>query len=325
MISRKSQLSKLAGNIPSLGYRFFLNSGKKLYRDCRTTLAEIGVYSEPSFLIIGAPKCGTTALHSYLCEHPNILPAREKEINYFNSDKTYLCKGIDYYRSQFPISIYLRNNKMTFDASISYIYVNECPKRIFIYNPTIKMILLIRNPEDRAYSAWNMLRRTYIKYKDKRYKRPPFLNWQDNDDALAIIRRLHLKDHFPSFEDVIKMEFDGKDVDDIFKDSKIISGSCYVNYIKNYLKYFSKEQIMIIDSAELLNDPLRVLNGISKFLEIDEYTWKLSIKKVKSNVGPFNIGAYEEKIKEDTKEILRKFFRPFNEELFDLLGRKFDW
>jgi hypothetical protein len=56
----------------------------------------------PSFLIIGAQKCGTTTLHAYLAEHPQIATSAEKELHYFDREANYPDEA--WYRSQFPLT-----------------------------------------------------------------------------------------------------------------------------------------------------------------------------------------------------------------------------
>ena len=58
----------------------------------RLCFIRLGYYTRPSFFIIGAQKCGTSALYRYLCEHPDVFSGRTKEIHFFNRDKRY--KGL---------------------------------------------------------------------------------------------------------------------------------------------------------------------------------------------------------------------------------------
>ena len=114
----------------------------------------------PDFLIIGAARSGTTSLYQYLTEHPSIIPGVGKEIYFF--DKKFK-KGINWYKSFFPtkFSMAIIKNKqktkcITGEATPRYLHYPHAPKRIFEFLPKIKLIVLLRNPIDRAYSHYQM-------------------------------------------------------------------------------------------------------------------------------------------------------------------------
>jgi len=111
----------------------------------------------PSFLIIGAQKCGTTALHSYLSLHPQIAGSNPKELHFFNSDYNY-SKGVAYYES---LLSNLNEKLIKFEASPSYLVNPFAAARIYNYNPAVRLIVLLRNPIERAFSAWNMYKKRY--------------------------------------------------------------------------------------------------------------------------------------------------------------------
>ena len=112
----------------------------------------------PDFLIIGYQKCGTTSLYNYLAQHTNIAPAGRKETHYFSIS---YWRGINWYKSYFP-TIFTKKKKggktngkfITGEASPQYIYHTYSLDRIQKTLPNVKLILLLRNPIDRAYSAY---------------------------------------------------------------------------------------------------------------------------------------------------------------------------
>ena len=111
----------------------------------------------PTFLIIGAQKAGTTALFSLLAQHPKILPPQEKEINFFQDDKNF-SKGYSWYHEQFPHENEFSSGQITFEATPEYLYRIPVAQRINDYNKSMRHIVLVRDPIDRAYSSWNMNR-----------------------------------------------------------------------------------------------------------------------------------------------------------------------
>lgn len=102
----------------------------------------------PDFIIIGEMKCGTTALYKYLTEHAQVQPAKRKEINFFN---TYYDRGLAWYQSQFPDCV-----KCITGESSGYLRFPEAASKIYKAVPQVKLILILRNPVDRAYSHYHM-------------------------------------------------------------------------------------------------------------------------------------------------------------------------
>jgi len=109
------------------------------------------------FLICGAQKGGTTALHSYLQRHPQLYLPNQKELHYFD-DENHNWNHPDYgiYHKQFGEA--KTEGQRWGEATPIYMYWNACPGRIWQYNPRIKLISVLRNPITRAFSHWNMER-----------------------------------------------------------------------------------------------------------------------------------------------------------------------
>jgi len=112
--------------------------------------------------IVGAPKAGTTSLHHYLNEFPEILMSKEKEPDYF-SDKELFDQGLYYGTSRIDSlqkynSLFSgrKEEKLMGESSVSYLYYPEVPNRIKEYNPDSKIIVMLRNPVDRAFSHYLM-------------------------------------------------------------------------------------------------------------------------------------------------------------------------
>ena len=115
-----------------------------------------------SIFIVGAAKSGTTSLHNYLNQHPNIVMSRQKESDYF-SNKEILEQGLYYrkakvhsletYKRLFPST---ENGKLYGESSVSYLFYPKVPARIKKYNPSSKIIIILRNPIKRAFSHYLM-------------------------------------------------------------------------------------------------------------------------------------------------------------------------
>jgi len=115
------------------------------------------------FLIVGAQKSGTSALDVYLRDHSEIEMAVKKEVHFFDVEANF--KGdVDY-------GIYHRNfaqnsAKLRGECTPIYMYWAPSMKRIFEYNPNMKIIAVLRNPIERAFSHWNMQQHRGVEKKD---------------------------------------------------------------------------------------------------------------------------------------------------------------
>ena len=90
----------------------------------------------------------------------------------------------------------------------------------------------------------------------------------------------------------------------------------YAEKLKNWFKVFPKEQILILTNDEFNADIDKTLKQTFEFLGLPDYTIK---NKIKHNVGKYP------KIQESTRKLLVDYFRPYNQELFKLIGKELDW
>src|SRR5882724_1542024 len=106
------------------------------------------------FILAGAQKSGTTALHYFLSRHPNITMGDQQEIHFFDNDALFASE-IDYeeLHKHYPP---LGPSTIAGDCTPSYIYHKPAVERIWKYNPKTKLLILLRNPVDRAFAHWNM-------------------------------------------------------------------------------------------------------------------------------------------------------------------------
>jgi hypothetical protein len=108
------------------------------------------------FILVGAQKSGTTALHYFLSRHPDINMGDQQEIHFFDNDAMFVPQ-VDYEQlhKHYPL---LALSTITGDCTPSYMYHKLATERIWEYNPKIKLLVLLRNPVERAFAHWNMQR-----------------------------------------------------------------------------------------------------------------------------------------------------------------------
>jgi len=108
------------------------------------------------FIVAGAQKSGTTALHYFLGQHPEITMGDEQEMHFFDKDAMFVSKAqYEQLHEHYPL---LGPSTIAGDCTPSYMYYKPVAERIWKYNPKIKLLIILRNPAERAFAHWNMQR-----------------------------------------------------------------------------------------------------------------------------------------------------------------------
>jgi Sulfotransferase domain len=105
----------------------------------------------PTFVIIGAQKCGTTALHAYLSRHPEVAMSRPKELDFFIEELNW-SRGLDWYRSRFDPETAVRGESSP--NYTAYPKHQGVPERMAELVPDAKLIFMVRDPVDRVRAGW---------------------------------------------------------------------------------------------------------------------------------------------------------------------------
>jgi hypothetical protein len=266
-------------------------------------------HAAPNFMVIGTPKSGTTSLFQYLIQHPKIIPSTKKELFYFSGRQAW---GLRWYLKQFPKKE-LKNEKLAFDGTPTYLYYKDGLKRIARLFPKIKLIISLRDPVERAFSQWNFHR----------------------EGSSFLQKHPKAKDIRP-FKKAIQEEL--KNNSQVHPYFQYVCRGVYARYLKNVYSYFNKDQVLLLDFYELKATPQTVLKKITDFLDIEavydkfcksseEMTDLLEVKDdIKhKNLKVYNVSKYEKKMSKETKQFLRSYYRPHNKELEQLTDIKFSW
>ena len=257
----------------------------------RRSIIKLGYHSRPDFIIIGAQKAGTTYLFNLLSKHPQLIPSFRKEIHHFDDEESYQ-KGILDYWCQFPLPHRVWNKRL-FESTPAYLFYSNVPGRIKKWLPEIQMIVILRDPIERIFSAWNMFHNTI---KDEH------------------LRHLH---DYRSFDEAIEQELTMERKSENYHN--YLKRGVYHEQLERYFRLFNRDQILILENSEVRYDLGRSLGRISNFLDINNFVTK---KELKVNQ---NSGLYTDKISEKMKSILVDYYEPHNKKLFELIGRSFEW
>lgn len=277
----------------------------------RATTEDDAGFARPGFIIIGAQKGGTTFLFNYLARHPNLRPALEKEVRFFNQDVSF-GRGQEWYHRFFPPLAAMRPGDVAFEASPNYLFSATAPGRIASYEPRMKLVAILRDPVERAYSAWNMYRHAHA-----RAVLPLFPASRFDERVRRHVDQLLHRVEYPSFETAIEADVDNAREEVIECD--IVRVGYYAEQLSRYLRHFSSEQLLVLSREELLSDRKRVSRTITDFLELPLREWP------DGRVDQSGIAEYEATMSDDARERLRGIYGPHNEKLYRLLGRDLGW
>jgi hypothetical protein len=248
----------------------------------------------PQFIIIGAAKSGTSALYSYLASHPNVLPAVVKEINFWSHRFQY---GLPWYQSHFPAisrDIAKQQGLITGEASPSYFAHPEAPQRIKQAYPDIRLIVSLRNPVDRTISHY------YDRVRRGQEKRPL---------DVAIYESLTGK---PSQSTSVEFV------------PEYLRESCYSANLKAWYSQFEPEQIYVLKSEDLLNQPAATSQSVFEYLGLPHHELRQYRK--------YNVGNYQSsmsRIDDDSdaklRTALQDYFKEDMEQLTEITGKVLNW
>lgn len=257
---------------------------------------------QPSFIIPGFIRCGTSSLYSYLNTHPQILPAVDKELHFFGN---FSEQGLDYYLAHFP-SISNSTNYITGEATPTYLNSPKIAKQIFTLFPKMKFIILLRNPVDRAISSYYHRHQASGEYQltpnsitETIEKIPSLMNqWFD---WLFYEPPLFLENYQHYINYVLLPD---------------LLGSLYIYHIKEWMTVFPREQFLILKSEDLFANPSATMKQVYEFLDIPEYQ-----PPAYRNINPNFYSAIPDRLRYQLVE----FFRSYNQQLEEYLGMKFNW
>ena len=257
--------------------------------------------SFPEFIIIGAQKGGTTSLYRYLNRHPQVLRAKLKELQFFTHNYHY---GVNWYRACFPSkwqrelkSNSIQKNVISGEASPLYMYHPKVAERIAEMIPQVKLIALLRNPTNRAISHY------YHMVRIKRENLPLPEAIAQEEKRLSDIGNKSLDNpHAPNYA---------------LATFAYVARGRYIEQLERFAQYFKKDQMLILSSERFFSDSQAQYNKVLEFLGLDNN----ELSRIKAE----NPGSYKKDNNAQIKEQLNKYFKPYNQRLYEFLGEDLGW
>jgi hypothetical protein len=246
----------------------------------------------PDFLVIGAMRSGTTSLYDLVCRHPGVRPSIKKEVHYLDLN---FNRGERWYRAHFPRRSVL-DGRITGEASPYYIYHPLAPHRAAGLVPQARVIAILRDPIDRAYSHY----------------------WHS----------VQLGDEPLSFEEAVRQETGrlAGEAERLAADPAYTSRphlrwsyldrSIYVDQVVRWLGAYPREQVLLLEHRGFFGDLAARSRDLFAFLGLEQRPADLPRELNRTSYPPMDAA---------TRARLVGFFAPHNARLFDLLGEKFDW
>jgi hypothetical protein len=257
----------------------------------------------PDFLVIGAMRSGTSSLYKYLSQHPQISASLRKEVEYFTRNYS---EGERWYRQHFPLEARKAvagargRTLLTFEATPYYLFEPRCPPRAHQLLPEARIIAVLRDPVDRAYSDFqHMCRHGFEKlgFAEAVQAEPrrvgPEIERMTREPGY-FSRDHH---HFSYFE-----------------------RGRYAPQLHRWLSYYRRDQVLLLESEDLYRRPAELLHQVQDFLGV--HRWVPTQFRNYSYVGEPPPRA---RIDDQLRHELRARYAHDDEELAQLWGRTPSW
>lgn len=226
----------------------------------------------PNLYLLGAAKCGTTSLHNYLSQHPDICMSIPKEPFFFEVEYE---RGLDFYMEKY--FRHYSGQSVIGDGRHRHLYLPFVLPRIKENAPSdAKFLVIVRHPVDRAYSHW-------WHFYSRGIENKLFVEAIDDN-----IKRIQEGPHFVSEQDALlyKKSFDWNDGFSPYR--SYVDSGFYAEQIQRYIDSFGSDRIKILFLSDLISDPDSVMASIFEFIGVSS---DLQIKFTTNNVSLSAMGV----------------------------------
>jgi phosphoglycolate phosphatase-like HAD superfamily hydrolase len=256
----------------------------------------------PGFLIVGAERCGTTSLFHVLRQHPAVFSAAmpKKELHYFDQD---YGRGLGWYQSHFPLTARARPtarraglDPVAFEASPYYMFHPLAPARIHRDLPGVKLIALVRDPVERAYSA-------HANHVGHGLETEPFERALELEDGRLAgeAERLAADPGYRSYN---------------HRHYSYRTRGYYADQLDHLERIFGRDRIHVIDSGDFFTAPSQVYDQVLDFLGL--------ARRGQPAFTPQNARP-RSPMPASLRAALEEHYRPHDERLARWLGRPPSW
>lgn len=300
---------------------------------------------KPDFLLLGGAKCGTTSFAAYLPTHPQVAAWHVKEPNYWSWRKP----NTEQYQSLFTNIEALTSpgpgQQIAGDYSTSSLIHPMVPRRVRASLANIKLIAMLRNPIDRAYSHFIMSQRSGLEKEQsfdaivrREIEQAPALlaahkrGFEDPEGTIESCCQdeagepLSFSLHNQKWtQRPLKLDIDLQS----FYFTSYVFRSIYCDQVQRWLSLYPREQLLIMQSEKFFRDPVKHMNLSAEFLGLQPHDFSKDAELQRHYAGSAG-GDWAPPVKyppmnKSTRKLLANFFAPYNEQLFDLVGERYRW
>ncbi len=259
----------------------------------------------PDFVVIGAMRCGTSSLYKYLGYHPAIAPSLRKETEYLTRfwDHDEL-----WYRAHFPLAArrtayaLAGRRLLAFEATPDYLFAPHAPTKLRALVPDARLVVLLRDPVDRAWSHFQHTTRH---------------GWEDADFAEALRREPER-----TAPDLERMARDPDYWGAEAAAFSYVGRGLYAEQLERWYEVFDRDRVFVGTSEDLYADTGAFYDGLLDFLEVPR--WRPRFRNY-STASDSRGGGRSRGPDPAVRAGLVERFREPNRRLVDLLGRELDW
>lgn len=255
---------------------------------------------EPGFIMVGASRCGTTSLFRALVEHPQVIrPTVNKGVRYFDLNYD---KDRSWYRGHFPLrSVAERRTAhvgrpTVFEASGYYLFHPFAAARIAKDLPDVKIVAMLRDPVERAFSAW--------KHESARG-----FEWESFERALELEEERLAGEVDRMSRDVTYESF-------CHRHHSHRGRGEYVDQLEEFMAHIPRERIHVIQSEAFFEHPAQEFTRLAAFLGLADYL---------PSAFPQHNARPSSPMPSTARRHLEDHFAPFNDRLERLLGEPLRW
>jgi hypothetical protein len=203
-----------------------------------------------NFVVAGVQKAGTTAIHDFLAQHPEVALLRDQALHFFDQEEHFRSPP-DYrvLHSNFRPG---RRWRVAGEVTADYLYYPCALERIAAYNSEMKIIIFLRNPTERAFSQWNMRR-------EKNQEPLEFVDALKRDEEIGLAKNP--------------------------RGNAYIARSLYAPQLEKVFAFFPREQVLIVKYETFRADPFPIIDQIFGFIGVGKRT---GLKNKQRNVGAYS-------------------------------------
>ncbi len=254
-----------------------------------------GLRLKPSFFLIGSMKAGTTSLFNNLIQHPMIAEPLSKEIRFFDF---HYERGRRWYLAHFPLekTAKKRGETLTGEASPSYLFDPHAPRRIKRFESQAKLVVLLRNPVDRAYSHYQHAVRYWGETRSFEEAAKVEEEWIGEEQRRRMldtrfmgVRRIH---------------------------HSYLTRGRYLEQLQRWEKMFPRAQMLVLKAEDYFERPETVMPRVLEFLNLPK--WE------PDSFRRLNMANYKQ-LDPGVRDWMYDYFAESNQALYSHLGTSFEW